>query len=115
MKHSATLAVAIAIFTGTAVSVLADPIEGTWKRGNGTFIEYASSSGNEYCGTVTNGEYQGKSIGCMSGADGSYKGKVIKLDEGKTYNGTAKVTGNEMVLQGCVALVLCKSETLVRQ
>jgi uncharacterized protein (DUF2147 family) len=115
MRQLATIAAAIVIFTGGAASAVADPIEGTWKRGNGTLIEYASSGGNEYCGTVTNGEYQGQSIGCMSGADGSYKGSVIKLDEGKTYNGTAKVSGNDMVLQGCVALILCKSEKLVRQ
>lgn len=115
MRRLATIMAAIAIFAGAGASALADPIEGTWKRGNGTLIEYASSGDNEYCGTVTNGEYQGQSIGCMSGADGSYKGSVIKVDEGKTYNGTAKVDGNDMVLKGCVALVLCKSEKLVRQ
>ncbi|MFH1793106.1 MAG: DUF2147 domain-containing protein [Pseudomonadota bacterium] len=98
-----------------AGAALADPIEGTWKRSNGTLIKYAGSGGN-YCGTVMTGEYKGQSIGCMKGADGSYKGKVNKLDEKKTYNGKATVKGNTMALAGCVmGGVICKSESLTRQ
>ncbi|MCR5858955.1 DUF2147 domain-containing protein [Mesorhizobium sp. J428] len=98
-----------------AGAALADPIEGTWKRPNGTLIQYAGSGGN-FCGTVLTGEYKGKSIGCMKGADGSYKGKVNKLDEGKTYNGKASVKGNTLSLSGCVlGGVICKSESLTRQ
>lgn len=110
----------IAIATAAATlmmagAALADPIEGTWKRPNGTLIQYAGSGGN-FCGTVLTGEYKGKSIGCMKGADGSYKGKVNKLDEGKTYNGKASVKGNTLSLSGCVlGGVICKSESLTRQ
>ncbi|MCV0396246.1 MAG: DUF2147 domain-containing protein [Rhizobiaceae bacterium] len=104
--------IGLTLMTGTA---FADPIEGTWKRPNGTLIKYAASGG-QYCGTVMTGEYKGKSIGCMSGKDGSYTGKVNKLDEGKTYNGKASVNGNTLALSGCVlGGIICKSENLTRQ
>lgn len=99
----------------TAGAAFADPIEGTWKRPNGTLISYAGS-GSKYCGTVMTGEYKGKSIGCMNGSDGAYKGTVNKLDEGKTYNGKASVAGNTLSLSGCVlGGLICKSEKLTRQ
>ncbi len=91
----------------------AEPILGKWQRPNGTIISYAGSG--KYCGTVMTGEYKGKSIGCMSGSGGSYKGKVNKLDEGKTYTGKASVSGNTLKLSGCVlGGIICKSETLKR-
>ena len=99
----------------TAGMAFADPIEGTWKRPNGTLISYAGSGG-KYCGTVKTGEYKGKSIGCMSGANGSYKGSINKLDEGKTYSGKASVSGSTLSLSGCVlGGLICKSEKLIRQ
>lgn len=113
MIRTTLLAVSALALMGTAA--FADPIEATWKRSNGTLIKYASAGGNKYCGTVLTGEYANKSIGCMSGANGSYKGKVNKLDEGKEYTGKASISGNKMKLAGCVALVLCKSETLTKQ
>jgi uncharacterized protein (DUF2147 family) len=52
----------------------------------------------------------------MSGKDGSYKGEVNKLDEGKTYTGKASVKGNTLSLSGCVmGGLICKSESLARQ
>ncbi len=109
------LILAVAGLAAMTVPALADPIEGTWKRPNGTLIKY-SGSGSRYCGTVLTGDYAGKSIGCMNGTGGSYKGKVNKLDEGKTYNGKASVTGNNLKLSGCVlGGVICKTETLARQ
>ncbi len=114
MHKTITLAgLTLLIAAGTAC---ADPIEGTWKRSStGTLIKYAGSGG-KYCGTVMSGKYKGKSIGCMSGANGSYKGSVNKLDEGKTYSGKATVKGNTMTLSGCVlGGIICKSEKMSRQ
>jgi len=108
-------AAATASLVLTIPALAAQPIEGSWKRSNGTVIRYAPSGGDKFCGTVLNGEYKGKSIGCMSGSGNSYKGQVNKLDEGKTYSGSATISGNSMKLSGCVAVVLCKSETLTRQ
>lgn len=113
MIRKMTLAFAcLGLFAGAAI---ADPIEGTWKRSNGTLIKYAPSGG-KYCGTVMSGKYSGQSIGCMSGTGGKYKGTVNKLDEGKTYSGKASVSGNSMTLAGCaLGGLICKSETLARQ
>jgi uncharacterized protein (DUF2147 family) len=109
---------ALAAITLTAFAMpalAAEPIEGTWKRPNGTLIRYAPSGG-DFCGTVMTGEYQGQSIGCMSGSGGSYSGKVNKLDEGKTYSGKASVSGDTLSLSGCVlGGLICKSESLTRQ
>ncbi|MBE0693443.1 MAG: DUF2147 domain-containing protein [Aquamicrobium sp.] len=112
-RNMLAAAAASLILAGPAFA--AQPIEGSWKRSNGTVIRYAATGGNQYCGTVMTGEYKGQSIGCMSGSGNSYKGKVNKLDEGKTYSGSATVNGNSMKLSGCVAMVLCKTETLTRQ
>lgn len=112
-RNMLAAAAASLILAGPAFA--AQPIEGSWKRSNGTVIRYAATGGNQFCGTVMTGEYKGQSIGCMSGSGNSYKGKVNKLDEGKTYSGSATVNGNSMKLSGCVAMVLCKTETLTRQ
>lgn len=117
MKNTIAALAAAAFLTGTGtVAFAAEPIVGTWKRPNGTLIKYSSSGGNKYCGTVMTGEYKGKSIGCMSGTGGSYKGKVNKLDEGKTYTGKASASGSSLKLSGCVlGGIICKSETMKRQ
>ena len=101
---------ALLVLAGTAA---ADPIEGVWKRSStGTLIRYAASGSDRYCGTVLTGEYKNKSIGCMSGKAGSYTGTVNKLDEGKTYKGRAEVSGNTLLLSGCVlGGLICKSQT----
>ncbi|PRD46002.1 DUF2147 domain-containing protein [Phyllobacterium phragmitis] len=93
-----------------------EPIVGSWKRSNGTIIKYEACGSATYCGTVMTGEYKGKSIGSMAGTGGAYKGKVNKLDEGKTYSGKANVKGNTLSLAGCVmGGLICKSESLARQ
>jgi uncharacterized protein (DUF2147 family) len=93
-----------------------EPIVGSWKRPNGTIIQYSACGGDKYCGTVMTGEYKGKSIGSMAGRDGAYKGTVNKLDEGKTYNGKATAKGGTLSLSGCVmGGLICKSESLTRQ
>ncbi|RCS23260.1 DUF2147 domain-containing protein [Phyllobacterium salinisoli] len=108
---------ATAILTLAAGPALAEePIIGSWKRSNGTIIKYESCGTDTFCGTVMTGQYKGKSIGSMSGKGGSYKGKVNKLDEGKTYSGKASVKGGTLALAGCVmGGLICKSENLARQ
>ncbi len=110
-----TLIIAATLAMTATSAFAAEPIEGTWKRSNGTVIKY-SASGGQFCGTVMNKEYKGKSIGCMKGSGADYKGEVNKLDEGKTYSGKAKVTGNTLKLSGCaLGGLICKSENLMRQ
>ncbi len=117
MKNGLKMAFATAVLSAGMVgtSFAAEPIVGTWKRDNGTLIKY-SGKGNTFCGRVLNGKYKGKSIGCMSGKKGRYRGKVNVLDEGKTYKGKASVSGNTLKLAGCVAGgLICKSANLKRQ
>jgi len=103
------------IFATVSSSQAAEPLEGTWKRPNGTILQFANAGGTKFCGTVMTGKYKGKSIGCMSGTNGKYNGEIIKLDEGKTYKGKASVSGNTLRLAGCVAGgLICKSESLAR-
>lgn len=114
MFKRTTAAIAV-IFSMTSIApaMAAEAIVGKWQRPNGTVIAYTGSG--PYCGTVQTGEFKGQSIGCMNGTNGSYKGKVNKLDEGKTYSGKASVSGNSLKLSGCVlGGVICKSETLTR-
>ena len=100
----------------SAPAFSAEPIEGVWKRPNGTMIRYSAAGGGKFCGKVLNNEYKGQSIGCMEGSGAAYKGKVNKLDEGKTYVGKAHVNGNMLKLSGCALLgLVCKSENLARQ
>ena len=117
MKRNAllfTLIATSALLSSAAMA--ADPIEDTWKRPEGTLIQYASAGGDTYCGTVLTGEYANQSIGCLTGSNGTYQGSVNKLDEGKTYTGKATVTGNILKLSGCVlGGIICKSENLTRQ
>lgn len=112
-KYFAAVVLSMAV---AAPAFAGEPIEGVWKRSNGTLIKYSSAGGDKFCGTVLNNEYKGKSIGCMSGSGADYKGKVNKLDEDKTYTGKAHVSGNSMKLSGCALMgLICKSETLARQ
>lgn len=117
MKKVLTAGLVMAGMMAASTSVCAaEPIVGNWKRTNGTILKYSSSGGTKYCGRVMTGEYKGKSIGCMSGTGGKYKGEVIKLDEGKTYTGKASATGSTMSLSGCVlGGMICKAEKLTRQ
>lgn len=111
------LILGLSIATAFAASAFAaEPIEGKWKRPNGTIVSYAACGASKFCGTVQTGEYKGQSFSTMSGENGAYKGEVRKLDEGKTYSGKASVKGNTLSLSGCVmGGLICKSESLTRQ
>ncbi|MBN9046154.1 MAG: DUF2147 domain-containing protein [Rhizobiales bacterium] len=90
-------------------------IVGKWKRPNGTVVAYAACGAGKFCGTVLTGKFKGQAFSTMSGKEGSYKGEVNKLDEGKTYSGKASVKGNTLLLSGCVlGGLICKSENLTR-
>lgn len=113
MKRTFALAIALTIGGG---AYAAEPIEGRWLRpSTGTLVQFKNCGGNNYCGTVLSGSHKGKSIGQLSGSNGSYRGKINALDEGKTYTGKANVSGNTMKLEGCVMGFICKGENWARQ
>ena len=99
---------AVLIMTGAAS---ADPIEGNWKTKNGD-IAAISSCGGSFCIKLTSGQYAGESIGTMSASGAnSYTGSITKPSNGKTYSGSAKLSGNSLNLSGCVLAILCESQT----
>ena len=54
-----TLFAIMALTLSAAPALTAEPIIGTWKRTSGTIIEYKNCGGDDYCGTVLNGEFKG--------------------------------------------------------
>ncbi|HEY4193788.1 MAG TPA: DUF2147 domain-containing protein [Mesorhizobium sp.] len=109
MFAKAGLAVAAMLVLTSAA--LADPIEGNWKTKDGDTAAI-SSCGGSFCIKLTTGKYAGKSIGTMSaGGANSYSGSITKPSNGKTYSGSAKLSGSSLKLSGCVLAVLCESQT----
>jgi uncharacterized protein (DUF2147 family) len=100
------------IFTGAA---LADPIEGKWKTKDGDTAAIGSCGGG-FCITLKTGEFAGKSIGKMTATGGgSYEGSITKPSNGKTYSGSATLSGNSLKMRGCVfGGLICESQTWSR-
>ena len=115
MIRKSILAAAMAGLLATP-TLAAEVIEGTWLRpSTGTLVRFAPC-GSNFCGTVLNGTYKGKSIGKMSGSAGKYNGSITDLAASKTYKGKARISGNTMDLKGCVAGgLICKGENWKRQ
>ena len=55
-------------------------------------------------------------ISGMAAAGAGWRGKVYNPEDGKTYDATLSLKdASTLLLQGCVAAVLCQTETLTRQ
>ena len=99
---------AVLIVTGVAS---ADPIEGNWKTRDGDTAAIAAC-GSSFCIKLTTGQYAGKAIGRMKAdGGGNYSGSITKPSTGKTYSGSARLSGSSLKLSGCVLAVLCESQT----
>jgi uncharacterized protein (DUF2147 family) len=109
-----TIPIALAALTAMSSHALADPILGVWRLPNGIMIR-STQAGSQFCGTVISGEFRGRSIGCVGGGAGRYRGEVIKVKDGKRYRGHATVAGDVLTVTGCVLFILCRSEKLTRQ
>jgi uncharacterized protein (DUF2147 family) len=46
--------------------------------------------------------------------DNTWSGKIYNADDGKTYSATMSMSGSTMKLKGCVAGILCKTNTFRR-
>jgi uncharacterized protein (DUF2147 family) len=53
-------------------------------------------------------------IGMKPAGDGTWKGAIYNPDDGKTYSATVRQSGDKLKVQGCVASILCKTNTFVR-
>ena len=100
------------MFAGAA---LADPIEGNWKTKTGDTAAIGGCGGS-FCIRLKTGEFAGKSIGKMTATGGgSYEGSITKPSNGKTYSGSATLSGNSLKMRGCVlGGLICESQTWSR-
>ena len=114
MFRRLTLAIAASIMVaGSAIA--ADPIEGNWKTDSGETAQIAAAGGG-FAITLRTGKYSGKRIGQMQpNGNGKYKGTITDPAEDTTYSGSATLKGNALAMQGCVAVVFCKTQNWKRQ
>lgn len=109
MFRKASLALAATLIM--AGSALADPIEGNWKTKDGDTAAIGACGGS-FCITLKTGQYAGKAIGSMKASgSGKYTGTITKPSTGKTYSGSAKISGSSLKMSGCVLGILCESQT----
>jgi uncharacterized protein (DUF2147 family) len=112
MLRIVTLAAASFMLAGIAQ---ADPIEGNWTTDSGATAQIAGSGGS-FTITLRSGEHNGKRIGQMSpNGDGKYKGTITDPADDKTYSGNGTLKGNALAMQGCVAVVFCRTQNWKRQ
>ena len=112
MFNRIALALIAGVFATSAA--YAAPIEGKWRTQSGANATI-SSCGSAYCIKITSGAHAGKSIGTVSGSGSKYSGQIVNPEDGKTYSGSARVNGNSLKLSGCVAKILCKTQTWSRR
>ncbi len=113
MLRSIMLATAaVAMMAGSAH---ADNIVGNWKTDSGETAQIAAA-GSGFAITLRTGKHKGKRIGQMSATgNGKYKGTITDPADDKTYSGNATLKGNSLAMQGCVAVVFCKTQNWRRQ
>lgn len=105
------ISLALAATLIMAGSAFADPIEGNWKTKAGDTAAI-SACGGSFCIKLVSGEYSGKSIGTMTASgNGKYTGSITKPSNGKTYSGSATLSGKSLKMTGCVLGILCESQT----
>lgn len=107
--------VALAASLAPVAAAQAEGLGGNWVRPNGVVVRF-SPCGGGFCATAVTGPNAGKSVGKMSpNGENKFKGSLTDPSAGKTYSGSAKLSGNSLSMQGCVAMVLCRSETWKRK
>ncbi|WP_061934161.1 DUF2147 domain-containing protein [Aureimonas sp. AU22] len=94
-------------------ALAAEPIVGTWRLTNGETVDY-KPCGAKFCSTVNSGAYKGKTVGTVEGSGTRYTGTVVDPSSDKSYDGRVEITGDKLVLTGCVAKVFCRSQTWTR-
>jgi uncharacterized protein (DUF2147 family) len=128
---------AIAIATPSAA---ANP-EGRWSMSNGKVTVHVSNCGGNLCAKIVDlaepiSKIDGKPkvdrenpdpdkrkrplkglsilIGMKPAGEGEWKGAIYNPDDGKTYSATVRHDGKTMKVKGCVAGILCKTNTFVK-
>jgi uncharacterized protein (DUF2147 family) len=107
---------ALALAALLSAPALADPITGDWRTEGGETARIVPC-GDEYCITLTTGDYAGRQIGQVAPAgENRYRGSITDPSEDRTYSGRAELTGDTLRLSGCVlGGLICRGENWVRQ
>lgn len=101
----------------------ADDLVGNWQRSDGTSRIRMAPCGNGICGTVTwlkNPDSPGKVgqqvfFGMKPSGAGSWSGSAFNPEDGKTYSGSATVSGASLTTKGCaLGGLVCKSASWSR-
>jgi len=111
MKIKALIATATFV-AGVAISGLAlaaDPIEGLWKRPNGTKVKF-STCGGGFCATVASGKHSGKRAGKLTKKGKEYVGSLTDVSDGTKYTGKAWFSGKNLKMRGYSGIFF-KTET----
>lgn len=112
---STRIALAAAAVIALTATAQAASIEGRWRTESGANASIAKCGG-AFCIDLTSGEHAGKRIGRVSAQTAAkYTGTVTDPGNGKQYSGSAIVNGNSLKLSGCVARVLCRSQSWTRR
>jgi uncharacterized protein (DUF2147 family) len=134
-------ALALLISTGLAAGpALANP-EGVWSMSNGKVTVKVDDCGGNLCAEIVGlkepiSKIDGLPkvdrenpdpakrkrpliglsilIGMKPAGENYWKGAIYNPDDGKTYSGTVRYDGQNMKVKGCVAGILCKTNTFVR-
>ena len=136
------LAFALPLLAMTAAgpSLAASP-EGTWSMSNGKVTVRVANCGRNLCARIVAlaepiSKIDGKPkvdrenpdpskrkrplmglsilIGMEPTGDGRWKGAIYNPDDGRTYSATVRHDGSTIKVKGCVAGILCRTNTFVK-
>lgn len=108
-----------AVLITLATAAAADPAVGTWqtetKKGSYRYVQI-SQCGADLCGEITKtftdgsevkGDFDGKMVlqQMKPNGDGTYNGKMLRPKKGTLIDGSMKLSGNVLELEGCTTLV----------
>ena len=140
MIATAAVALPTLLFAALSPASASEP-NGTWAMQNGKVTVKVSNCGSNLCARIVglkepiskidgkpnvdrenpdpslrNRPLMGLSIlvGMKPAGDGQWKGAIYNPDDGKTYSATVTHKGGTMKVKGCVAAVLCKTNTFVK-
>lgn len=132
---------ALAVVMSLAGSAVAQEPAGLWSMANGKVTVKVRPCGGTICGTIAGlkepiSKIDGKPkvdrenpdpalrkrpliglpilIGMKPAGEDTWKGAIYNPDDGNTYSATLTLAGSKMKVKGCVAGILCKTNSFVR-
>ena len=141
MKLTGLSGAAAILLLLSAAPSLASNAPGTWAMQNGKVTVNVTDCGSSLCGSIAAlkepiSKIDGKPkidrenpdpslrqrpliglsilVDMKASGEGKWTGAIYNPDDGKTYTGTVKLSGDTMKVQGCVLKMFCKTNIFVR-